>query len=120
MGSRAKYFRANPTDAERLLWTHLRLRQLGGFKFRRQAPIGSYVVDFVCFSAKLILEVDGGQHLEREAYDSARTAWLGTQGFQVLRFWDHEVLQNIEAVREAIWEHLTRHSGLPHKGGVET
>ena len=91
------------TDAERLLWQHLRSRQLAGLKFRRQHPIGRYILDFVCLEAGLVIEVDGGQHGPQHSYDEARTAWLGQRGYRVLRFWNNEVLTNPEGVRERIW-----------------
>ncbi len=90
--SSARRLRKHPTDAERLLWRHLRLRQLGGYKFRRQQPLGPYIVDFVCLAKRLIVEVDGGQHAEQAEEDAQRTAWLEAQGFRVLRFWNTEVL----------------------------
>jgi very-short-patch-repair endonuclease len=98
----AKSLRENSTDAERLLWQHLRARQAQGLKFRRQQPIGNYIVDFVCFDRKLIIELDGGQHAEQQQTDDARTQWLETQGFTVIRFWNNEVLQNLEGVWQAI------------------
>ena len=100
---RARQLRANPTDAERALWSILRKGQIPGHRFRRQAPIGPYIVDFVCFENKLVIEVDGGQHAEQADYDDARTAWLESQGFRVLRFWNNQVLQEMDAVREAVW-----------------
>jgi very-short-patch-repair endonuclease len=105
--SRAKELRNNPTEAERILWQHLRLRQLGGYKFRRQQPLGNYIVDFVCLEKRLIIEVDGGQHSTQAAYDQQRNTWLEAQGFRVLRFWNNEILQNTEAVKELIWQALT-------------
>ncbi|MBI4840274.1 MAG: endonuclease domain-containing protein [candidate division NC10 bacterium] len=104
----ARALRSNPTDAERALWKHLRLRQLEGEKFRRQQPLGRYVVDFVCLEKRLIVELDGGQHAEQVARDTERTAWLERQGFRVLRFWNHQVLNETDAVREAIREVLSR------------
>jgi very-short-patch-repair endonuclease len=92
------------TDAERALWFHLRAKRFRGWKFRRQQPIGRYIVDFVCFEARLIVELDGGQHSERA--DGQRTAWLASQGFCVLRFWNDAVLKEPEAVLESIREHL--------------
>lgn len=94
----ARHLRKNLTDAEQHLWRHLRLRQIEEHKFRRQHPIGNYIADFVCIERKLIVEVDGGQHAEQLDYDAARTAWLEAQGYRVLRFWNNEVLQNIEGV----------------------
>ena len=99
---KARTLRNNPTDAERLLWQHLRLRQIGGYKFRRQQILGPYIADFVCLEKRLIVEVDGGQHSEQVGYDARRSRWLEAQGFRVLRFWDHEVLRDIEAVKEVI------------------
>ena len=94
--------RKNPTEAEQTLWRHLRFRQIGGHKFRRQQPMGKYVVDFVCFEKRLIIEVDGYQHSEHIVYESRRNGWLEKQGFSVLRFWDNQVLKEIEAVKEII------------------
>jgi adenine-specific DNA-methyltransferase len=94
--------RKNPTEAERTLWRHLRLRQLDEHKFRRQQPLGPYIVDFVCLEEKLIVELDGGQHAEQVLADTERTAWLHAQGFRVLRFWNHDALRSIEAVKETI------------------
>ena len=101
--ARARRLRKNPTDAERAMWNILRDDQVLGYKFRRQAPIGSYIVDFCCFEIKLVIEVDGGQHAERAIYDASRTAWLESQGFSVARFWNNQVLEEKEAVRDAIW-----------------
>ncbi|MDE2837942.1 MAG: endonuclease domain-containing protein [Chloroflexota bacterium] len=101
--TRARGFRKDPTDAERALWGILRKRGVQGRRFRRQAPIGPYIVDFVCFETRLVIEVDGGQHAEQADYDAARTAWLESQGFRVMRFWNNEVLEQMGAVREALW-----------------
>jgi adenine-specific DNA-methyltransferase len=120
--TKARELRSNFTASERTLWRHIRLRQLKGHKFRRQAPIGRYVVDFVCFEKKLIIELDGGQHVEQLAYDAERTAWLGSQGFRVVRLWNDQVLKEIEAVKESILEAVesrqdTPHPNLPPQGG---
>jgi very-short-patch-repair endonuclease len=96
----ARDLRQQMTDAERFLWSRLRRRFLGT-KFRRQVPLGPFIVDFACMRRKLVIEVDGGQHLESVA-DAARDRWLAENGFQVLRFWNHEVLQNLEGVLERI------------------
>jgi very-short-patch-repair endonuclease len=96
----AKNLRKRSTDAERHLWKHLRTKQIEGLKFRRQEPIGSYIVDFVCFDKRVIIEADGGQHSVET--DANRDAWLSSQGFKVLRFWNHDVLMNIEGVLEVI------------------
>lgn len=98
----ARTLRTHATEAERALWYHLRAARLRGYKFRRQTPLGRYIVDFVCFEARLIVEVDGGQHVEQQGYDRQRTAWLEGQGFRVLRFWNTEVLGNVEGVKEVI------------------
>ena len=82
------------------------MRQFKGFKFRRQQPLGRYIVDFVCLSKKLIVEVDGGQHVAGSE-DSKRTAWLVSQGFRVLRFWNNQVLGDIESVTKVIWDALS-------------
>ncbi len=99
---KARALRKNMTDAERRLWRQLRQRQLGGFKFRRQLPLGPYIVDFICLEARLIIELDGGQHQEQEAYDQARDEWLQRSGYRVLRFWNNEVFENMEGVLQRI------------------
>ena len=100
--SRARHLRKQSTDAEKILWRHIRSRQLAGYKFRRQAPIGKYIVDFLCYEQKLVIEIDGGQHQLRSKSDSERTNWLEAQGFRVVRFWNNQVLAETEAVLEAI------------------
>ena len=111
---RAKQLRKNSTAAERSLWRVLRSRQLAGHKFRREQPLGGFIVDFVCFEKRLVVEVDGGQHQEQKqaADDVERSAWLERQGFRVLRFWDDEVLKQIEDVKDAIWRALVE-SNVP-------
>jgi len=101
----AQKLRNNSTDTEKYLWKYLRGRQLEGFKFRRQHPIGKYIVDFINLERKIIIEVDGGQHLENKK-DKLRDKWLEEQGYEVLRFWDNEVLTNIEGVMESIRKKL--------------
>jgi very-short-patch-repair endonuclease len=103
---RARSLRVGQTDAEQLLWYHLRNRRLQGWKFRHQNEIGLYVVDFVCPDAGLIVELDGGQHGDQLIYDEARTRKLGEEGYRVLRFWNNEVLTNTESVLEVILEAL--------------
>ncbi|WP_235973746.1 endonuclease domain-containing protein [Parasphingopyxis marina] len=83
---RAQHLRNNATDAEQLLWRHLRRRQLEGFKFSRQMPVGPYVCDFLCREAKLAIELDGSQHHDRQAHDAGRTRYIERQGYRVLRF----------------------------------
>jgi very-short-patch-repair endonuclease len=116
--SHAKKLRKNMTDAERKLWTHLRGRQLTGVKFRRQHQIGPYVVDFITFEPKLIIELDGGHHVLQLADDSKRSDWLTSNDFTVLRFWNHEVLQQTDAVLQTITERLNalHPSPLPRRG----
>ncbi len=98
----ARKLRVDQTEAEARLWLKLRGRRLVDAKFRRQTPIGHYIVDFMCFEAKLIVELDGGQHAVNSVADDERTAWLEGQGFRVLRFWNNDVLDNIEGVVERI------------------
>jgi very-short-patch-repair endonuclease len=96
--------RANPTDAEQHLWYRLRRKQIGNARFRRQFPIGHFIVDFVCLPARLIVEVDGGHHDVQAAADDERTAWLEAEGFDVIRFWNNDVLGNTDGVVERILE----------------
>ena len=98
----ARKLRQEQTDAENLLWSHLRAYRLGGLKFRRQQPIGVYIVDFFCSEKNLIVELDGGQHQERAEYDKARDVWLKSEGYTVLRYWNNEVMENMEGVLEDI------------------
>jgi BirA family biotin operon repressor/biotin-[acetyl-CoA-carboxylase] ligase len=115
----AKALRRRLTDTERRLWTQLRAHRLARWKFKRQQPIGPYIVDFVCFRAHLVIEVDGGQHQGSEA-DRVRGAWLEGQGFRVLRFWDNEVLTELPAVLEKIAEALSPSPPpLSHEGRGE-
>lgn len=104
--ARARELRKNSTDAERCLWQHLRLRQIDGARFRRQRPVGAYILDFVCLEKKVAIEVDGGQHGEAANHDAQRDEWLRKQGFIILRFWNHEVLTQTEIVKEVIWNTL--------------
>lgn len=97
----AKKLRTTITDAERALWQQLRAHRLSGAKFRRQQPLGPYIVDFFCAEKKLVIELDGGQHLNSES-DKQRDAWLRSQGYSVMRFWNDEVLNQTEAVLESI------------------
>ena len=106
----AKQLRKNITEAEKRLWQQLRAKQLHGLKFKRQQPIGNYVVDFVCFEKKLVIELDGGQHAEQVEQDAERTSWIESQGFEVLRLWNNDVLQNMDGVWDVIVLHLTRNS----------
>ena len=97
----AKQLRTKSTDAENLMWRHLRAKRLNGFKFRRQEPVGNFIADFICFEKRIVVEVDGGQHALRDS-DFERDAWFRGQGFKVLRFWNNDVLGNTEGVLESI------------------
>ncbi|MDP2855169.1 MAG: heme b synthase [Smithellaceae bacterium] len=114
----AKNLRVNQTDAEKLIWKKLRSKQLGNIKFRRQQPIGNYIVDFVSFEKKLIIELDGGQHAIDTQKDEERDKWLTGQGFKVLRFWNNDVLRNIEGVLETIMEKLSHSPKPPASAGL--
>ncbi|HJU71846.1 MAG TPA: endonuclease domain-containing protein [Paucimonas sp.] len=102
MLERAKILRTGQTDAEQRLWHHLRAHRFLALKFKRQKPIGRYIVDFICHESNLIVELDGGQHQEHASYDQRGDAWLREQGYTVLRFWNHDVLQRTEDVPEEI------------------
>lgn len=115
----ARRLRRDVTDAERKLWHHLRRRQLLGYRFRRQFQIGPYIVDFACLETKLIIEVDGSQHFDA-ASDVARTQWLHEHGFQVLRFWNNDVLMRTHHVLAVVYEALGpagSHPDLPPQAG---
>jgi very-short-patch-repair endonuclease len=99
---KARTLRSRQTKAEWQLWYHLRGHRFLGLKFKRQKPLGRYIVDFICFEHSLVIEIDGGQHCESVGYDWQRDAWLRSQGYRVLRFWNHEVLGETGAVLEQI------------------
>ena len=109
----ARTLRKNQTDAENWLWRNLRNRELGGWKFRRQYWIGKYVVDFVCVEKKLIIELDGGQRALQVEQDDQRSKFLKEKGYQVIRFWNNEVLLEGEAVLNVILSHLNNPSPQP-------
>ena len=98
----SKALRQNQTKAEEVVWRHLRNRRLGGYKFRRQVILGSYIIDFLCLEPKLIIELDGGQHAEQQTYDKKRTLYLNKLGYKVIRFWNHDVLNKTEDILENI------------------
>jgi very-short-patch-repair endonuclease len=98
----AKGLRSNMTEAEHRLWYYLRGHRFLGLKFKRQKPMGRYIVDFICIEQRLVIELDGGQHQEQAVRDAERDSWLAEQGYRVLRFWNNEVLNETEAVLEAI------------------
>ena len=118
--SNARSLRNTMTEAEKRIWFRLRAHRLNGASFRRQEPIGTYVVDFICFDARLIVEIDGGQQADNQS-DKIRDAWLVSQGFTVLHFWNNDVLANTDGVIERIDEVLRASSPpsltLPRKGG---
>lgn len=99
----SKQLKAEMTDAEKLLWSKIRRKQLNGVKFCRQKIVGNYIVDFLSFDKKLIIELDGGQHADQVEYDKKRTAFLEQQGFTVIRFWNTEVLLETDSVLEQLW-----------------
>ena len=99
---RARRLRREQTDAEKKLWVRLRSRQLGDFKFRRQFVIGPFITDFCCFEQRLVVELDGGQHADQSDADRRRSDFLLSRGYRVLRFWDNQVMENIDSVLEQI------------------
>jgi adenine-specific DNA-methyltransferase len=105
--------RGNMTDAEQRLWRSLQRKQISGFKFRRQHPFGDYIIDFVCLEAMLAVEVDGSQHTAQQAKDKARTEYLKRAGFRVLRFWNNEVLSDIDSVTTVIWRAMQELTPTP-------
>jgi very-short-patch-repair endonuclease len=106
MGEFSRALRRNSTEAEKLLWSKLRGRRFDGIKFRRQAPIANYIGDFVALDLKFVIEVDGRQHSERAAQDAGRTGVLQEWGYHVIRFWNNDVLNNIDGVLDAIVQEL--------------
>jgi very-short-patch-repair endonuclease len=127
--SRAKQLRRAMTRAETLLWRYLKANRMDGVGIRRQTPIGNYIADFVCFSSKIIIEVDGGSHdfEERQKADQRRDAFFAAEGFQVLRFTNEQVMTSLEGVVEVIRQAasggargLPPSLTLPHKGGGNT
>ncbi|MEW6768428.1 MAG: endonuclease domain-containing protein [Pseudomonadota bacterium] len=113
--SHAKALRQSMTDAEQRLWYRLRAHRLKSFKFKRQAPIGKYIVDFICFERRLIIEIDGGQH-DGQLSDAERSHWLSDQGFRIVRFWNNEVLNNTDAVLGQIVDVLNACAVYPSPG----
>jgi very-short-patch-repair endonuclease len=115
----ARNMRQVSTDAERKFWWQVRDRRFGGYKFKRQFPIGRYIVDFVCLEAKLVVELDGGQHADQTAYDSVRDTYSKARGFRVLRFWNTELLTNADGVLEILscrLKHPPHPDPLPQQG----
>ena len=116
---RARRLRKEQTPVEAILWRRLRGRQFAGFKFRRQLPVKGYIADFCCPERKLILELDGGQHLETTDYDRRRTEVLKSWGYKVLRYWNTEVVENLDGVLEEIFTCLNNPHHLQGEGGSE-
>ena len=110
---KAKQLRQQQTQVEQLLWSKLRHRQLAGLKFRRQVPIGAYIVDFYCHERRLVVELDGGQHLQQLEYDHIRTQFLQAQGLTVLRFWNNDILTNIVGVLQRVADCYPHSNSLP-------
>ena len=110
--------RKNQTDAESTIWNQLRDRRFFNLKFRRQHDIGRFIVDFCCVEKGLVIEIDGGQHAERRLLDQERTEYLNLCGYQVLRFWNHEVLNQLDAVVEKIRMSLNSPHPNPLPGGA--
>lgn len=109
----AKALRTNQTDAEIKIWQALRASRLLSYKFRRQVPMGDFIVDFVCFEKKLIVEIDGGQHLDSKS-DLTRDAKLKAQGYRVLRFWNNEITENLDGALAIILQYLQMQPPLPN------
>ena len=104
----ARRLRANATNAETILWRHLKTIETEGTHFRRQVPLGPYVADFACMAARLVIEIDGSQHgnESNKARDEARTRWLESEGYRVIRFWNNDIVQNAEGVLDVIYAAL--------------
>ena len=113
--ARAKELRRDMTPAEIKLYAHLRAHQMGGVHFRTQHAIGNYIVDFCAPRKKLIVELDGSQHIEQEEYDEERTAYLKSKGYRVLRFWNNDITKNIDSVLTVIWDTLSDQSTTGNK-----
>lgn len=103
---KARTLRSNMTDVERVVWQAIRGEQMDGYKFRRQFAIGKYIADFACIEKKLVIELDGGQHQDHQDYDEQRNIFMQEQGWQVLRFWNTDVLENPDGVLFRIAERL--------------
>jgi very-short-patch-repair endonuclease len=113
MKVRTRVLRRNQTDAEKLIWYHLRNRRLAGHKFRRQHPIGPFIADFVCIERCLVIELDGGQHAMNVEADKQRSMYMESKGYKILRLWNNQVLKNTQAVIEKIWKTLESNTPSP-------
>lgn len=116
---RTRHLRHSSTDAEQKLWSRLRSRRLNGAKFRRQHPVGPFIVDFFCSSALLIIELDGSGHAEceQQTYDQERTRYIEERGLKVLRFWNHQIFQEMELVLQCIADAVAERSPHPTRSG---
>jgi very-short-patch-repair endonuclease len=112
---RARNLLRRQTEQEQFVWRNLRTRRFADFKFRRQFPLGNYIVDFICLERRVILKLEGGQHGEPDQtlYDAARDAWLRSQGFKVWRFWNHHVMSEWEMIADTLWDELQRSPSPP-------
>lgn len=110
----SKNLKSEMTEAEKLLWSKIRRKQLNGVKFCRQKIVGNYIVDFLSFEKRLIIELDGGQHASQTEYNSVRTKYLEEQGFTVIRFWNNEVLQRTDDIMNMLWELTYSEVSSPH------
>ena len=115
----ARNLRRSQSDAERILWSRLRRSQLNGVRFRRQQPVGNYIVDFISFEKRIIIEIDGSQHIELTKNDRARTEYLVSRGYRVIRFWNTDIMQNIEGVIDEILNTLTFSSPVKGEGSIK-
>ena len=115
IGGRAKQMHRNMTPAEEKLWKYLRAHRMGDVHFRNQHAIGNYIVDFCAPRRKLIIELDGSQHLDQQEYDAERTKYLELRGYQVLRFWNHDVMNHIDEVLNVIWKVLREKTRDPQR-----
>lgn len=118
MKSLARKLRHQSTDAERMLWKYLRAHRMAGYKFKRQVVIEPYIVDFMCLEARLIVEADGGQHLEQVEDDLKRSRFLESLGYKVVRFWNHEILCDIHSVLERIHSCLIESPSPEGRGDI--
>ena len=117
--SRARRLRNQSTDAERHLWQHLRGKQIAGYRFRRQVPVAGFIADFACLEAKVIVELDGGQHAQNVGYDAQRDRLIEAQGFRILRFWDNQVFLETQAVLQEIMRALEASSPHPDPAALQ-
>jgi very-short-patch-repair endonuclease len=118
--ARARALRQNMTEAERRIWQILSTHQMKGYKFRRQVPIGRYIVDFMCHEARLIVEINGGQHDRSSPQEAERSDFLQNEGYRILRFWNNGALANLDGVHQTIARelgHITSIQILPHQEG---